>query len=416
MEELDMKSAMKVSVVAMTTILLASAATGLVATTIEGQTVNAAAKTKKIKLWVDTATLPTYKKAVATFEAANPTIKVTVKASNSTDALKNLQKDATAAADVFMFPHDQIGSLATQGLLYQNTKYSKTLNKTQIAGAMEGASYDGKTYGYPYGVEAQVLYYNKEQLNDDDITSWTNITTKGKMGSNLGSAGANYTFAPLFYTAGDVLYGKSGESAKGTNIDNAKGVSVLKWMKAQKTNAGFVQTSSDVLNQLQSGKISATLSGPWSYNDYKKALGDKLGIAPYPTVDLGSGEKQMYAFSGIKLFGVNQATKSALASMKLANYLTSDEVQVAGFQDSHYIPTSKVVQASDDVQNDELAKAVVQMSQTGYSKPMPKSPAMANFWSASDALFNDTYKGKVSDKQMLPKLTKMVKQASKSVK
>ncbi|MDR3191395.1 MAG: extracellular solute-binding protein [Lactobacillaceae bacterium] len=411
-----MKSVMKANVLAMTTVMLASTAASLMTVTINTPTANAASKVQKLKLWVDTDTKPTYTAAIANFEKANPKIKVTIKYTNSTDALKNLQKDPAAAADVFMFPHDQIGSLAAQGLLYQNTKYAKTLKKSQIASAMKGASYKGKTYGYPYGIETQVLYYNKTQLTTNDIKSWTSITTKGKMGSNLGAAGANYIYGPLFYTAGDTLYGKNGEKAKGTNIDNKKGVSVLKWIKAQKNNAGFVQTSADTLNLLQSGKISATLSGPWSYNDYSKALGDKLGIAPYPTVDLGKGEKQMQAFSGIKLFGVKQDTKYPLAAMKLANYLTSDAVQKLGFENSHYIPTSKAVQKSTEIQNDALAKAVVEMSQTGYSTPMPKSPAMANFWASADAIFNDTYKGKISDKQMLPKLTKMVKQAAKSVK
>lgn len=369
-----------------------------------------------MKLWVDTSTKPTYVQAVKDFEKANPSIKVTIKYTSSTDALKNLQKDPSAAADVFMFPHDQIGSLASQGLIYQNTKYAKSLKSTQISNAMKGATYKGKVYGYPYGIESQVLYYNKTQLGNDDIKSWTSLTSKGKVGTNLASAGANYIFSPLFYTAGDTLYGANGEKAKGTNIDNKKGVSVLKWMKAQKDNPGVVQASTNTLSLLQSGKISATLSGPWSYNDYKKALGDNLGIAPYPTVDLGSGEKQMQAFLGVKLFGVKQDTKQPLAAMKLAKYLSSDKVQELGFKNSHYIPSSKKVQASQDIQNDALAKAVVDMSKKGYSTPMPKSPAMANFWTSADALFNDTYKGKISDSQMLPKLTTLVKNASKSVK
>lgn len=410
-----MRKMMSVTTGAMVTLLTASTTVGLLSVALDTPTVSAA-KTAKLKLWVDTGTKPTYVQAVKDFEKANPSIKVTIKYTNSTDALKNLQKDPSAAADVFMFPHDQIGSLASQGLIYQNTKYAKSLKSTQIANAMAGATYNGKVYGYPYGIESQVLYYNKTQLGKDDIKSWTSLTSKGKIGTNLASAGANYIFAPLFYTAGDTLYGNNGEKAKGTNIDNEKGVSVLKWIKAQKDNPGVVQASTNTLNLLQSGNISATLSGPWSYNDYKKALGDNLGIAPYPTVDLGSGEKQMQAFLGVKLFGVKQDTKEPLAAMKLAKYLSSDKVQELGFKDSHYIPSSKKVQASQDIQNDALAKAVVDMSQKGYSTPMPKSPAMANFWTSSDALFNDTYKGKISDSQMLPKLTTLVKNASKSVK
>jgi len=396
-------------------VVIVLAAGGVTAVKMHTSAQNQTSKTQNLKLWVDTATKPIYVTAVKNFEKLNPKVKITIKYTNSTDALKNLQKDPSAAADVFMFPHDQIGSLASQGLIYQSTKYAKNLKATQISNAMAGATYQGKTYGYPYAIESQVLYYNKTQLNDNDIKTWTEITSKGKMGSNLGAAGANYIFSPLFYTEGDTLYGENGEQSKGTNIDNENGVAVLSWIKAQKSNPGFVQASTNTLNLLQSKKISATISGPWSYNDYKKALGDDLGIAPYPTVNMGNGEKQMQAFLGVKLFGVKQATKEPLAAMKLANYLSSDKVQELGFKNSHYIPSSKAVQASTDIKNDDLAKAVVKMSETGFSTPMAKSPAMANFWASSDALFNDTYKGKISEQQMLPKLKTLVKNASKSV-
>ena len=184
-----MRKMMSVTTGAMVTLLAASTTVGLLSVALDTPTVSAA-KTAKLKLWVDTGTKPTYVQAVKDFEKANPSIKVTIKYTNSTDALKNLQKDPSAAADVFMFPHDQIGSLASQGLIYQNTKYAKSLKSTQISNAMAGATYKGKVYGYPYGIESQVLYYNKTQLGNDDIKSWTSLTSKGKIGTNLASAGA----------------------------------------------------------------------------------------------------------------------------------------------------------------------------------------------------------------------------------
>lgn len=102
-----MRKMMSVTTGAMVTLLTASTAVGLLSVSIDTPTVSAA-KTKKLKLWVDTDTKPTYVQAVKDFEKANPSVKVTIKYTSSTDALKNLQKDPSAAADVFMFPHDQI--------------------------------------------------------------------------------------------------------------------------------------------------------------------------------------------------------------------------------------------------------------------------------------------------------------------
>ncbi|MFU1845170.1 extracellular solute-binding protein, partial [Enterococcus faecium] len=76
---------------------------------------------------------------------------------------------------------------------------------------------------------------------------------------------------------------------------------------------------------LQSGKSDAFLSGPWSKNDVEKALGDNMGVAAYPTIDFGSGAKQMKAFLGVKLYAVNQQTEAPLAAMALAEYLSNQE-------------------------------------------------------------------------------------------
>ncbi|MDV8952533.1 sugar ABC transporter substrate-binding protein, partial [Leuconostoc falkenbergense] len=87
-----MRKMMSVTTGAMVTLLTASTAVGLLSVSIDTPTVSAA-KTKKLKLWVDTDTKPTYVQAVKDFEKANPSVKVTIKYTSSTDALKNLQKD-----------------------------------------------------------------------------------------------------------------------------------------------------------------------------------------------------------------------------------------------------------------------------------------------------------------------------------
>ena len=366
-----------------------------------------------IKLWVDAAQVETYQGIVDGFEKENPNWKVTIKPSESATAQENIKKDPSAAADVFMFPHDHIGQMVEAGMIYPNTKYEKTVKENNIESAVNAASYDGKLYGYPYGVETQILYYNKSKLGEDDVKTWDSLTSKGKLGTNFGEAGANYIFTPLFMSNGDVLYGENGEDLNGTDFNNEKGVQVLEWIRAQKDNKGVVQSNAEALSNLESGKIDAFLSGPWSKNDVEKALGDNFAAAPYPTINFGDGEVQQKAFLGVKLFGVNAATKSPVAAMALADYITSKESQLTVFDGHGTVPSNIQAQAADNVQADEVTQAVMTMSDADHSFVMPKLPAMVTFWGPSDALINDTFNGKISADDYQAKLDKLVKDTSK---
>lgn len=370
-----------------------------------------------IKLWVDTEHIAAIKGQVSKFEKANPDVKVKIKTGSSADALKDVSKDPEKAADVFMMPHDQIGQMAEAGLLYPiGKKQVATIKKNNVDSAIQGVTWKNKVYGYPYGIESQVLYYNKSKLSENDVKSWDSLTQKGKLGANFAENGANYTFAPLFMSNGDVLYGENGEDLKGTNFNNQNGVEVLSWIAKQKSNPGVVQTNAAALANLQSGKIDAFLSGPWSKNDVKKALGDKMAVAAYPTVNFGSGEKQMKAFLGVKVYGVNQQTKSPLASMALANYLSNEKTQEIEFKKNGVVPSNKRAQEATNVKTDAVAKSVMAMSDNDHSVVMPKLPEMTTFWPPMDSLINDVYKGKINATQYQAKLDKFVSDNAKKTK
>ncbi len=361
-----------------------------------------------VKLWVDTDHINTYKEILKGFAEEYPDVNVTISAGSSADAQKDVSKDPSAAADVFMMPHDQVGQMASAGLLYPIDKDADTIKENNVDSAVQGVTWDGDIYGYPYGVEAQVLYYNKSVLSEDDVKTWNSLTEKGVIGTNFAEAGANYIFGPLFMSNGLELYGKDGEDANGTNFNNEKGVEVLKWIAAQKDNTGVLQASESALSDLESGKSSAFLSGPWSKNDVKNALGDNMGVAAYPTIDFGSGEVQMKAFLGVKVFAINQQTQNPLAAMALANYLTNEDSQLKVFQEMGVVPSNAALQDNEEVLADDVASAVAQMAQPENSVVMPKIPEIVSFWPPMDAIINDTYKGNIKEADYQSKLDKLV--------
>ncbi|WP_159720629.1 extracellular solute-binding protein [Streptococcus halichoeri] len=372
---------------------------------------SASTDAKTIKLWVPTGAKESYADTVAKFEKDSG-YKVKVVESEDPKAQEKIKKDASTAADVFSLPHDQLGQLVESGTIQEvPEQYTKEIAKTATDQAIVGAQYKGKTYAFPFGIESQVLFYNKEKLSEQDIASYETITRKATFGGTFKQANS-YITGPLFLSVGDTLFGENGEDPKGTNWGNDKGVSVLKWIADQKNNKGFVNLDvNNIMSKFGDGAVASFESGPWDYAAAQKAIGkDKLGVAVYPKMNIGGQIVQQKAFLGVKLYAVNQApakgdTKRIAASYKLASYLTNAESQKNQFKTRNIVPVNKDVQASSEVQSNDLAKTVITMGGSkDYTVVMPKLSQMATFWTESAAILSDTYNGKISEADYLTKL------------
>lgn len=373
-----------------------------------------------VTLWITTDSKKFYTKVLEDFEKDNPDIHVKVVETEDAKAQENVKKDPSSAADVFALPHDQLGQLVDSGVIQEiPEKYVDEIKSDQSETALAGATYKDKVYAFPYGIESQVLYYNKKMLNENQVSSYENITKDATFGANLKAVDA-YKIGPLFMSVGDKLFGDTGEDVKGTDWNNSAGISVLQWIADQKNNSGFINVGDDYISQFENEKIATFESGPWDKEKAIEAVGkDNLGIAVYPKITIGGNEVQQKAFLGVKLYAVNQApangdSKKIAADYKLASYLSSEAVQEAQFKDEtrNIIPSNTTIQEADYVTNDELANAVVTMSGSEYSVVMPKIPEMTNFWTASAAVLSDTYNGKIKPDQYQAKLDQLVKDIS----
>lgn len=368
---------------------------------------------KTIKLWVPTGAKASYEEIVKKFEDESG-YKVNIIESNDSKAQENVKKDPEKAADVFSLPHDQLGQLVESGVIQEiPDDYAKEISEQATEQAIAGAQYNSKTYAFPFGIESQVLFYNKSKLSADDVKNYETITTKATFGDTFKSMNA-YDTAPLFMSVGDTLFGENGETVDGTNWANEAGVSVLKWIADQKNNSGFVNTTAEnTMSKFGDGSVAAIETGPWDLLAAQEAVGkDNLGIAVYPKINIGGKDVQQKAFLGVKLFAVNQApagsdTDRIAASYKLASMLTSEESQENQFtyEGRNIIPSNKAVQKSDKVQSDELAQAVITMaSSSDYTVVTPKLSQMTTFWTESAALLSDVYNGKIQSSEYLTKL------------
>lgn len=399
-------------IVSLLTLSIMMAGCGAKAEDASGKT--AEGGTVKLKVWVDEESVEQTKEMAKAFEEENSdkTYDIEVVVSDSMKAQENVKNDPEEAADVFMLPHDHLGQLVESGAIYKNSKYAQEMEETMTPAAIEGASYNGEVYGYPYGVETCVLFYNKSMLNEEDLKTFEGLTAKAKLGMNLAESVADYQIAPFFLANGSLLYGENGEEPEGSTFNDIHGLETLKWISSLRENENVVHVKDDMVSSMLEGKIAAAIGGPWNKKDLVD-LGENLGVTPYPTADFGSGSKQMYSFQGVKLFAVKASTKAPLEAMALAEYLVNEENQIKRFGLTGIIPSNEKAQDTDQVKSDAIGQAVAIMSQSDHSVVMPKIPAVASFWTQCSPLINDAYAGKIAESDMQKKLDEFVSDISK---
>ncbi|UXV60289.1 extracellular solute-binding protein [Lactococcus cremoris] len=366
-----------------------------------------------VTLWVDPANVDSYKTLVTGFEKKYPDVKVKVNQSptGSANAKTDVGKDPAKAADVFKVPNDQLGAMAEAGYINPlSPDATKWVDKNDISVAGEAVSWKGKNYAYPQDQQSNIIFYNKAKFSEAP-TSWTQFTQDKAIGTDFTNS---YNWYPAFLSNGTVLFGKGGEILDGTDVARDAGLQVLNWFAKQKSNTGVVQSGQALLADLKSGKTSAVLDGPWDASNVKKILGDNYGVTTLPTIDFGSGEKKMQAFSGVGTLAVNSASKNQVAASSLAQYLSNADSQKELYKANNAIPVAKTLQTDSDITADPAAQAVIK--QVPEDTLMPKMPEMATFWNLAAPLINNTYLGKTPASQYASQLKTFQDSISKATK
>lgn len=366
-----------------------------------------------VTLWVDPANVDSYKTLVTGFEKKYPDVKVKVNQSptGSANAKTDVGKDPAKAADVFKVPNDQLGAMAEAGYINPlSPDATKWVDKNDISVAGEAVSWKGKYYAYPQDQQSNIIFYNKAKFSEAP-TSWTQFTQDKAIGTDFTNS---YNWYPAFLSNGTVLFGKDGETLDGTDVAGDAGLQVLNWFAKQKSNTGVIQSGQALLADLKSGKTAAVLDGPWDASNVKKFLGDNYGVTTLPTIDFGSGEKKMQAFSGVGTLAVNSASKNQVAASSLAQYLSNADSQKELYKANNAIPVAKSLQTDSDITADPAAQAVIK--QVPEDTLMPKMPEMATFWNLAAPLINNTYLGKTPASQYDSQLKTFQDSISKATK
>ncbi|WP_068613721.1 sugar ABC transporter substrate-binding protein [Paenibacillus tuaregi] len=339
-----------------------------------------------------------------------------------TDQVTKLTQDGPSglAADVVIFPHDNLGRAASANLILPNDLFAEETTKNNTENSVKGVTYDGTLYGYPRAAETYALYYNKSLVKEapksfDDVLAFgKTFTDKAKKKYALmWETGNMYFNYPFIATTGGYIYGKDGTDKNDIGINNAGAVEGLKVYQSLKeilpVKSGDI--TPDIKRSLfNAGDVAMDINGPWELAAYKTALGDKLGVAPIPSI----GGKPAISFSGIKAWYVNAYTKYPNAAKLFAEFASSKDAQLLLNEKVGSVPTNNEALESDQIKNDPFVSAFAE--QTKNSQPMPSIPEMGNVWSPVNAALPEIWDNGKDPKATLDKAAQQIKDLNNGAK
>ncbi len=277
------------------------------------------------------------------------------------DAATMVTADPAAAADVYMFANDQLGTLLQANALAKlgGPFLEQVQNDVSATYVNTVTSTDGSVYGFPVAPNTWFMYYNKELVGDADLTSMESILEKGKVAFEI----KNSWYLPaFFFAAGGTLFGETGaDAAAGVQFGGEVGINATNAVLDLLANPNFVVDGDGYGNAgLKSGEVVAYFSGSWDFggeNGLYAVLGDKLGAVAAPTVMINGAPAQLKAYAGSKAVGVNPNAKNMAAAMQFAAFLASADSQLLRFQLRNITPAVTALAENADVAASIVATA-----------------------------------------------------------
>ena len=332
------------------------------------------------------------------FEAAHPEYVMTWEngVCPEGDAATMVTTDPSAAADVYMFANDQLGTLIQAnaiaklgGAALEQVKADNS--ETMVASVTSG---DG-VYGVPFTGNTWFMYYDASVYTAEDIKSLDAMMAKAPVAFPV----TNTWYMPAFFFAnGGTMFGDGTDGAAGITFGGEAGAAATMYVANALANGTMIDDAGGAgMDALRNGKVSALFSGTWDAKNVADALGDNYAAAQLPCITIDGAEKQMMSFSGSKAFAVNPNSANMKAAVALAAWLGSAEMQELHFdlRNGEVIPCATSLLANEKfsanpaavAQNDTIANT---------SKLQPSIPEMGNYWGNAESLGKALANGEVN--------------------
>ena len=313
------------------------------------------------------------------------------------DAGTMVTKDPSAAADVYMFANDQLGTLLQANAIARLGGAALDQVKADNSETMVASVTSGEgVYGVPFTGNTWFMYYDKSVYTEEDIKSLDAMMAKKPVGFEV----TNTWYLPAFYfAAGGTMFGADGiDGAAGITFGGENGTAATLYVANALAAGTMIEGGGGAgLDAMRSGKIGAMFSGTWDAGNYKEALGENYAAAQLPCITLNGQECQLRSFAGSKAFAANPNSAHPEVAIALAAWLGSAEMQDLHYQirNGEVIPCSVSLIASGNYDGDPAAVAQNNtIANTSFLQP--SIPEMGTYWGNADPMGKALVNGEIN--------------------
>ncbi|MBO5199207.1 MAG: extracellular solute-binding protein [Lachnospiraceae bacterium] len=305
-----------------------------------------------------------------------------------------VSQDPSASADVYFFANDQLGKLIdAKGISKLGGSTADYIKSTNSQALVDSVTVDGAIYGVPFTHNTWYMFYDKSVFTEEDIKSLDAMLEKGKVSFPLTTA----WYTGSFFVANDcTLFGPNGtDNEAGFDFGGDKAVAVTEYLIDLVANANFMNDEGGSGMAALGSGVSAVFSGSWDYTNAKEALGDNLGIAALPTININGEAKQLKSFAGSKAIGVNPNSKYPEIAVALALFLGNADSQMSHYTARNIVPCNTELLAKDEIKSDEL---VIAQNATFDSTSIlqPTVSNMSQYWTTTENFAKSIVNGEVT--------------------
>ena len=342
------------------------------------------------------------------FMANNPDIRVVRTTYQTEDLRQKFITTATAgkAADIVFGPSDMTGPLVTANLLQPIDAFSDSA--LFATAATDAVKVNGKTWGIPmsYGNHL-MLMFNKDMVKSVPATT-DELIAIAKKNSNpdkkeyglVMNINEPFWFAPTMGAFGAWPLSVAADGKVSISLGTEENKKALAFWKSLKFEHKIVPSECDydcARGLFAEKKAAMIINGDWYVDEAKKALGDKLGIAPLPVVS-ATGKPMTPMVSGRYLF-LNKDISGVRADAvkKFLAFLTSKPIQVEMASALGRIPGLIEAQKDAAVITNPVIKSLIDAAANG--KAMPPQIEMRAAWDGMRPVLQKVMTGELAPEQ-----------------
>lgn len=337
------------------------------------------------------------KQVTETFAEENPQWDITFEfgVMPEGEAKATVLQDVEAAADVYMYANDNLPDLvAGNGIARLGGETEQYVKDNNSEALVNSVIYDDALYGVPFTTNTWFMYYNKSMVTDAEIGSLEALLEKGKVAFPLSNG---WYIASFYFANGGTMFGPDGtDNDAGIDFGGEVGTAVTEYLVDLVAHENFINDVDGLgVAAMFDGTGAAMFSGSWDYGALYEELGDDLGAAQLPTINIGGEDKQMMAFAGSKAIGVNPNADNMQAAVALARYLGSEDAQSLHYELRNIVPSHMSLLETPAMMEDPI---VVAQNNTfdNTSVIQPFVPNMGNYWTPAETFGGAIVNGEVT--------------------